>query len=101
MRGKEITRLLYEVVDEINERLTRDRRLTKSPDTILFGKGGNLDSLGLVNLITLTEQKVEDKFGITITLADERALSPKETRFKTIGTLVDYVCLLLEEKANG
>lgn len=95
MRAKEITQLIYEVIDEINEQLTRDRRLTKSSDTILFGKGGNLDSLVLVNIITLTEQKVEDKFGVTITLADERALSQDNSPFQTVKSLADYICSLI------
>ncbi len=49
-----------------------------NPDTQLFGRGSKLDSLGLVNLIVLVEEKTADTFGKSVTIADERAMSQKE-----------------------
>ena len=88
-------------VDEINQQLPKEQRLEKSIDTILSGQSGKLDSLGLVNLIVATEQKIEEEYGITITLANERAISQNNGPFKTIGTLADYIALLLKEKTSG
>jgi acyl carrier protein len=95
MREAEILQLIYEVIDEMNEQRPAAARLEKSPTTILFGANGQLDSLGLVNLITLTEQKVEDAFGTTVVLADERALSQEESPFQTVASLSAYICSVL------
>lgn len=66
-------------------------------DTILMGWKKGLDSLELVNLIVDVEERTEERFGIAIILADERATLQKNSPFKTIGTLTDYIFLLLEE----
>ena len=47
------------------------------------------------------EEKIEEEFKVTITLADERAMAQKISPFKTIGTLADYVSLILEEETDG
>jgi acyl carrier protein len=102
MTNKEkIIDLIFIAVDELNQRLSHQQKLEKSVDTVLFGKYAKLDSLGLVGLIVSIEEKIEEEFEVTITLADERAMSQKNSPFKTIGTLADYVSLLLEEETNG
>lgn len=59
-------------------------------ETRLFGAGGVLDSLGLVHLIVLLEARLDERFGIAVTLADERALSERKSPFRTVGSLTDY-----------
>lgn len=54
----------------------------KSIDTILFGKSGKLDSLGLVNLIITIKQKIEEKLCTAITTANERAMPQKIVRLE-------------------
>lgn len=93
-----INQILFEVLDEINLELPSNRQLAKSLETVLFGKSGLLDSLGLVNFIVAAEEKIEETLGETVTLADERAMSHKNNPFKTVGSLVDYIAMLLEEK---
>jgi len=97
-RNEKVIKLLFSIVDEINQQLPKDRQLKKSVDTVLFGKSGELDSLGLVNFIVATEQKIEEEFEIAISLTDERAMSQKNSPFKTIGTFADYITLLLKER---
>lgn len=94
-----ILQTIYSAVDELNQQVSE--QLEKSIDTVLFGKGGTLDSLGLVTLIVLTEQKIEEGFGITITLADEKAMSRQNSPFKSIGTLADYIASVLETNSHG
>lgn len=50
----------------------------------------HLDSLQLVTLIVDVEQKMADSFGVTITLADSRAMSQKNSPFRSVGSLADY-----------
>lgn len=93
-----VTEAIFMAVDEVNEQLLKERSLEKSLDTVLFGNSSKLDSLGMVSLITAVEQKIEEAFGASITLADERALSQQDSPFKTIGTLTDYIALLLNKE---
>jgi acyl carrier protein len=67
--------------------------------TRLFGKDGLLDSLGLVNLLMDIEQAVNDRTGLTIALADDRAMSQTRSPFRTIGTLADYIGMLTNEQS--
>jgi hypothetical protein len=50
----------------------------------------------LVSLIVAIEREVEDIFGVTLTLVDERALSMKESPFRSIQSLVDYIGILIK-----
>ena len=99
-RKDRILEAIYEAVDEVNTQLPQGRQLEKSPDTVLFGESGKLDSLGLVSLIVATEQKAGDKFDVALTLADERAMSMHRSPFRSIGTLAEYVGLLLESQTK-
>ena len=64
--------------------------------THLFGKEGQLDSLGLVELLMDIEQRLAD-IGVQITIADDRAMSQKHSPFATVETLTAYVALLAAE----
>ena len=97
---EKIIEVLYSAIDEINELKPLEEQLEKSLDTVLFGSSGKLDSLGLVNLIVTTEEKIEDEFDISITLADERAMSKSDSPFKTVESLVNYINILLQEESN-
>jgi acyl carrier protein len=55
---------------------------------------GNLDSLGLVTLVVDLEERLLDDFGVAVALASERALSRKQSPYRTVGTLSDYVVAL-------
>ena len=78
--------------------LPSTQKLKKSLDTQLYGDKSEIDSLSLVNIVVLTEQKIEDEFNITINLADEKAMSQKNSPFKTIETFVEYIEKSVNEK---
>jgi acyl carrier protein len=90
---------VFAAVDEINEQQPPEGRLEPAEETALFGEGGVLDSLGLVNFIVATEQELEEHLQLSVTLADERAMSQSTSPFATIGTLIDYTVTLAEEAA--
>lgn len=69
--------------------------------TRLLGSGSMLDSLGLVTLIVDIEQEIEDQFGISITIANERAMNQTKSPFRSIQTLVEYIELLVKEQTEG
>ena len=97
---KKIKQAIFNSIKEINQQLEKEDELENSVDTILFGEGGKLDSLGLINLVVAVEQNIEDEFDVTITLADERAMSQENSPFMNVGSLVEYIGILLNEKLD-
>ena len=94
---KKIENLIITSVKEINEQLPQEQQLGQSSKIVLYGKDGKLDSLGLVSLLVIIEQNIEDEFDVSITIADEKAMSQKHSPFRTIGTLTDYIDILLKD----
>lgn len=68
-------------------------------DSKLFGGSGPLDSMSLVNLLVELEEYIEDKLDITITLADEKAMSRRTSPFSRVDNLLNYINERIE--ANG
>lgn len=93
-----ITRAIFDAIDEVNEQLSEGSRLEKSGDTVLYDRSGKLDSLGLVNLIVATEQKIEDEFDVAVILADEKAVSQENSPFKTVGSFAKYIACRMERQ---
>lgn len=100
-QNSRVTQAIFQAIDELNEQLPSEKNLNKSEATVLFGQIGGLDSLALANLIVAAEQCIEDEFGVSIILADEKAMSQRNSPFRTVGTLVNYASLLLGEHANA
>jgi len=68
-----------------------------SGDTVLVGKDAVLDSLGVVSLIVEVEQRVEEAHGVSVTLANDRAMSQRNSPFRTIGVLTDHLLSMVAE----
>jgi acyl carrier protein len=60
-------------------------------DTFLIGQGAVLDSMGLVTAILEIEQRLAAEHDVTVVLADERAMSQKNSPFRSVRSLADYV----------
>jgi acyl carrier protein len=90
---QEIVQVIYDAIDDMNDEL--DVRIPKAEDTVLFGEGSALDSIGLVRLILAIEEGVEDDLNVSITLADEKAMSRERSPFRTVSSLAEYVRSLL------
>jgi len=65
-------------------------------DTVLFGKNAVVDSMGLVNLIVDVESVLTDE-GHEVSLTSEKAMSRRESPFRTVATLRDYIEELVQE----
>ena len=100
-KHEEITRMLFNVIDELNELRPAEEHLEKSLAAPLTGDSGRLDSAGLINLIVLTEQKTAEELGRPILLTDDRTMSQVKEVFGTLGTLAEYIQRLLSEKRYG
>ena len=91
MRQDEALRIVYESIDVVNRQLPAARRLQKSPDTVIVGPGGSLDSLGIVNFVVTVEEKVGDALGAPIELLDETMLLADDSPFRTVATLCAHI----------
>ena len=79
---------------------TDNEEIVFNENSVIYGDNSPLDSLALVSLIVAVEQNIEDEFGISITLADERAMSQENSPFRSVRSLADYVETILKEKLN-
>lgn len=73
---------------------------TITGDTVLVGKDAVLDSLGVVSLIVEVEQRVEAEHGVSVTLANDKAMSQRNSPFRTVGVLADHVVATAAEAAS-
>lgn len=96
----EIVECIYAALDEINGQ--RDGEpLPKAIDTPIHGSETALDSLDLINFTVAVEENVERDFGVSLVLADDRALAQEPSPFASVGALATYVESLLEERDAG
>ena len=101
MGNIDLIAIVLQAVNELNDQLEERIRIPVSSDTPLFGKGGKLDSLSLVTLILIVEEKLFDELGVKITIADDRAMSQKRSPFRNVMSLAEYANMLIQEKQNG
>jgi hypothetical protein len=69
-------------------------RPVSSGETI-FGTGGVLDSLDLVNYLADLEYRIEQVFGREVVLASETAMSRSRSPFRDVPALTEYIFELL------
>ncbi len=92
--------LLNIVVNALDATLAGQGDATPSEiddSTVLFGRDGLLDSLGLVTTVVEIESKILSEFDASVVLADDRAMSQRNSPFRTVGTLTDHILSLLTE----
>ena len=95
---QDVVSLVLDCVKDLNRTRAPDKQVRLSEDTVLLGREGALESLALVSLIVDVEQRASDAFGKAVTLADERAMSLRQSPFRTIGSVCDYLLQRLNEK---
>jgi acyl carrier protein len=93
--------VILSAVREYNEQVPAGRRIPETPETTLFGNNGHVDSLGLVNLILIVEERLKDEYQTALALADERAMSQDRNPFHTVHSLASYICGLFNESKRS
>jgi acyl carrier protein len=94
---EKIINIVIDLLKELNEELENEALENPTKDTKLYGINGVLDSLALVTLITDLEEKISEEFNKNITLADEKAMSQRNSPFRSVESLTNYISKLLEE----
>jgi acyl carrier protein len=97
---RRVERLLYEAVDEVNLGLAEHDRLQKSPEVVLAGDAGRLDSLGLINFIVAAEKRLQAEFQADLSLTE--VITSQDTgRHLTLGSLCGTVTGMVERRRGG
>ena len=94
-----IRQTVFAALDELNGQLPVSRRIAKEDDAPLTGVEGTLDSLGVVNLIAILEQKIEERLGTTVDLLDSGLLGDGEP-LQSVNTLIGFLASALNERAH-
>jgi D-alanine--poly(phosphoribitol) ligase subunit 2 len=98
----DLASLIMEVLQELNAQQEMNHLEDLNRETPLFGQRGILDSLGLVTLVVAVEQAIEDEFGVSVSLADEKAMSQRNSPYRTVASLAEYAGRVLEaEMSHG
>ena len=101
MMRETILAVIYAAIDQVNRQNPDKKPVGKSPETSLFGRASDLDSLGLINLVVAIEENVERTLHLPITLVDDRALSAAVSPFATVESLTNYIERLIGERRDG
>ena len=90
---------VYAAIDEMNQQLPEQTRLTKSPETVLMGESSQLDSLQMISLIITIEQEIERMFQTPIDLAGGEILASGESGpASTVQALIQYISEILSRE---
>jgi D-alanine--poly(phosphoribitol) ligase subunit 2 len=97
---KEISSIVMAAIHEFFETYEKDINLELDEDISLYGNEGVLDSLGLVTLIVMVEESIENELGLAVVLADEKAMSQKTSPFLTASSLINYIYQLVKKERS-
>jgi len=68
-------------------------------ETVIVGPEAVIDSIGVVSLIVDIEQRLEMDHQISVTLASDRAMSQRNSPFRTPAVLADHILSTAAEGA--
>ena len=86
-----ILRLIFEVVDEINEALPDSEQILAVEQTPIFGFEAGLDSLSLLNLILGVETKIAETIGSSPNLSEILIGNESDDAPGTLGALATFI----------
>lgn len=87
---EKIQKLVFQAIDDHNN-LNKENLIKKTYDTNLIGNDAVLDSVSLVSFLIDIEGLVQDEFGINFVIMSEKAMSQKNSPFKSVKSLCEYL----------
>lgn len=93
----QIQSIIFNAIEMSNNIREDDSQIPSETNTLLYGKDGCLDSMGLVGFLIDIEELFLDE-DIQISLSDERAMSQKNSPFRSVETLAIYIQSLINDK---
>jgi len=98
--NEQIQNAIVAALNDVNQILPPSMQLSSDPDAVIFGKGGKLDSLGLVNFVMAVEEQLM-QCGWKVTLTDDRAMSQSRSPFRSIRALAGFIAEITGGPANA
>ena len=98
MDKKDIKEIIFDAINEVNAYQDENKKLEISDNTEFIGKDSVLDSLDFVNFIVDVEQRINEAFNTNVILMDEKAMSRRNSPFRNVKTLEEYINTLLGDK---
>jgi acyl carrier protein len=96
LNEEDLAQTIYEAMEELNEQLPEENNLPKERETVLFGEDGLLDSMGVINLLVILEEKLESNLKISVGLTiDSEILAQPERRW-TVAELSSHIGGLMD-----
>ncbi|EES88876.1 hypothetical protein [Helicobacter canadensis] len=95
---RQIQEIIIEILRSLADELENDNLKNPSLETKIYGIEGNLDSLALVSFIADLESELSEKLNIDMVLADEKAMSMRNSPFKDVESLANYITKKLQEQ---
>ena len=83
--------IIKNAVEELNEELEYEELEDVSGETVLFGGDNGIDSISLVSLVMEVESNVNEEFDSNVTLADEKAMSSRNSPYRNVGAFTEFV----------
>ncbi|MGB0910360.1 MAG: hypothetical protein ACPGYT_08345 [Nitrospirales bacterium] len=91
MKQKQVLELVTTALHDLNEELQYPSLEEVTEMTPIFGGDDSIDSLSLVQLLVGLEKNIATTFDCPIALADEKAMSWKNSPYRTVGALIDFI----------
>ena len=98
---EKIIGIIIQSLENLNEEWNNPDLEHIDVGTRIYGSGGNVDSLGLVTLITDLEERLESEFLREIVLADEKAMSQQNSPFRSVESLSNYIEHLIQSETRN
>jgi acyl carrier protein len=98
MTKQEITAIVINQVEQLNETFSDIQKISVNENTVLFGNGSSIDSLSLVSVIVDLEMLFSDEHSFDISLTDDRAMTREISPFDSVASLADYIFEIINEK---
>jgi acyl carrier protein len=83
--------IVVAVVREMSVELDYPSLRDAGSETPLYGGAHGVDSLSLVRIVAEVERRTEERIGRRIVLADERAMSRRNSPFRTVWSLAELL----------
>jgi acyl carrier protein len=91
-----ITQVIHDAIEEVNQTRDPGQAVPASPETVLIGEAGQLDSLGFVALAVTIEEQIERLFNEPISVIE--LVTAGEASCWTVDSLAARIAELLEHR---
>ena len=94
--AQSVESIIFRAIEILNAERPADQQIEISSATRLFGVDAALDSLSLVSLISDVETTLNVEHRLSVSLADDRAMSRPESPYTSVETLKNYILELTQ-----